>query len=139
MYKTKTKETDHDVMELLDQIENPRKREDSFHMLAIFQEVTQLQPKIWGKDIIGFGSYHYRYDSGREGTAPLTGFAARKTKFSLYLSMKEHKKSAFLEKLGKYKAGKGCVYVNKLADIDIEVLKQMIQESMEFSKKQHVD
>lgn len=139
MYETKTKETDRDVLELLEQIENPKKRDDSFNILNIFQEVTQLPPKIWGKDIIGFGSYHYRYDSGHEGTAPLTGFAARKAKFSLYLSMEEQKKIGYLEKLGKYKAGKGCVYVNKLTDVEIEVLKEMILESMEFSKRQHVD
>jgi len=79
MYKQKTKETDHDIYELLDQIENPKKREDAYLLLNIFQEATQLPPKIWGKDLIGFGSYHYRYASGHEGIAALTGFAARKT------------------------------------------------------------
>lgn len=129
-YEQKTKPTDASVQAFIEQIEQPRKKEDAYALLDIFAEATGEKAKMWGPSIIGFGKYHYRYESGHEGEAALAGFSPRKAAISLYLMLPEDRQAAFLGKLGKHKKGKGCIYVNKLADIDVEVLKEMVQESV---------
>ncbi|MES1046677.1 DUF1801 domain-containing protein [Heyndrickxia oleronia] len=134
MYKLKTKENDHSVMEFIENIENPKKREDAYQLLDIFTETTGYPAKMWGTSIIGFGSYHYKYKSGHEGDAPFVGFSPRKAKISLYLATGEPKREELLNQLGKHTTGKACVYVNKLSDIDVTILKLLIDQSVNFLK-----
>ncbi|MGO4548226.1 DUF1801 domain-containing protein [Paenibacillus sp. 2TAB23] len=135
MYEPKTKETDNSVIEFLDLIENSKKREDAYKLLDIFTETTGYPAKMWGPSIIGFGTYHYRYDTGHEGDAPLAGFSPRKAKISLYFATGDTERAALLQKLGKHTSGKACVYVNKVADIDVDVLKELILQSVVFLKE----
>ncbi|WP_394173015.1 DUF1801 domain-containing protein [Guptibacillus hwajinpoensis] len=139
MYELKTKETDNSVLEFIENVDSPKKREDAYRLLDLFTETTGHEANMWGPSIIGFGSYHYKYDSGHEGDAPLVGFSPRKAKISLYFATGDSERSQLLEKFGKHKAGKACVYINKVADIDEEVLKQIIDESVVFLKKTYPD
>lgn len=131
----KTKETDHSVMEFIEKVEHPRKREDAYQLLEIFSETSGYEAKMWGPSIIGFGKYHYKYDSGREGDAPLVSFSPRKSKISLYITMEEEKREKLLQDLGKHTTGKTCVYINKLSDIDVDVLKKLMKESIAFLRE----
>lgn len=132
MYEQKTKETDNSVIEFVEQIDSPRKREDAYKLLDLFSETTGYPAKMWGPGIIGFGTYHYKYATGHEGDAPLAAYSPRKAKISLYFAPGDTGREVLLQKLGKHTAGKGCVYVNKLEDIDTEVLKELIQQSVRF-------
>jgi hypothetical protein len=127
MYEAKTKETDKSVVDFIESIENEKKKKDAFKLLKIFEEATGFKPVIWGTSIIGFGKYHYKYKSGHEGEAPLAGFSPRKSKISLYLLYESEERDKLLENFGKHKKGKGCVYINKVEDIDTEVLKDLIK------------
>ena len=126
MAKNKTTETENSVTDFINAIPDETKRNDAFELLKIIHETTLFEPKMWGPSIIGFGSYHYKYESGHEGDAPLVGFSPRKDAVSLYLNSVFENKDELLSKFGKYKAGKSCIYIKKLTDIDIEILKQMI-------------
>lgn len=132
MYELKTKETDNSVIEFIEQVDNPKKREDAYRLLDIFTETSGYEAKMWGPSIIGFGSYHYKYATGHEGDAPLVGFSPRKAKISLYFAPGDKKREALLKVFGKHTTGKACVYINKVADIQDEVLKEMIKESITF-------
>ncbi len=132
MYEQKTKENENSVYEFIENIEHPRKREDAYKLLEIYEETTGSPAKMWGTSIIGFGSYHYVYPTGHEGDAPYVGFSPRKAKISLYLMLSEDDREQLLSKLGKHTTGKACVYINKLDDIDLEVLKQLIQRSVAY-------
>jgi hypothetical protein len=132
MYVLKTKETDNSVIEFIEQVDSPKKREDAYKLLDIFTETTGYEAKMWGPSIIGFGSYHYKYESGHEGDAPLVGFSPRKAKISLYFAPGETKREELLKQFGKHTTGKACVYINKVADIDVDVLKALINESVSF-------
>ncbi|WP_422659494.1 DUF1801 domain-containing protein [Paenibacillus sp. EC2-1] len=132
MYELKTKPTDHSVLEFIENVDSPKKREDAYRLLDIFTETTGYEAKMWGPSIIGFGSYHYKYKTGHEGDAPLVGFSPRKAKISLYFATGDTKRDELLKEFGKYTAGKGCVYINKLADIDTDVLKALINQSVSF-------
>lgn len=134
MYELKTKETDNSVIEFIENIENPKKREDAYQLLDIFTETTGCEAKMWGPSIIGFGSYHYKYASGHEGDAPLVGFSPRKAKISLYFATGDPERENLLMGFGKHTSGKGCVYINKVADIHIEVLVELINQSVRFLK-----
>ncbi|MED3550809.1 DUF1801 domain-containing protein [Cytobacillus praedii] len=135
MYELKTKETDNSVIEFIEAVENPKKREDAYKLLDIFKETTGFEAKMWGPSIIGFGSYHYKYESGHEGDAPLVGFSPRKAKISLYFAPGEKKREQLLKNFGKHTTGKACVYINKIADINKDVLKELINESVKFLKE----
>ncbi|MFT8323044.1 MAG: DUF1801 domain-containing protein [Bacillus sp. (in: firmicutes)] len=137
MYKLKTKETENNVIEFIENVDNDKKKEDAYQLLDIFTETTGLQAKMWGPSIIGFGSYHYKYASGHEGDAPLVGFSPRKAKISLYFASDLTKREELLKDFGKHTTGKACVYINKLKDIDIKVLKNLITESVRFLKEQY--
>lgn len=135
MAKNKTTETNESIVDFINAfVEDEAKRNDAFKLIQIIQEITGLEPKMWGPGIIGFGSYHYKYASGHEGDAPLVGFSPRKSAISLYIYVSPENKDELLSKLGKHKASKGCIYIKKLADIDIEVLKNMISFSLEYLK-----
>lgn len=131
-YQQKTKETDRSVVEFIESVESPKKREDAYKLVDIFTETTGFEAKMWGPSIIGFGSYHYKYDSGHEGDAPLVGFSPRKAKISLYFAPGDPKREEVLKGFGKHTTGKGCVYINKVADIDIAVLQSLITQSVQF-------
>lgn len=135
MYELKTKETDRSVIEFIEHVENPKKREDAYKLLDIFSETTGLQAKMWGPSIIGFGTYHYKYASGHEGDAPLVGFSPRKAKISLYFATGDTKRVELLKDFGKHTTGKECVYINKVADINEDVLKVLINQSVTFLKE----
>jgi Domain of unknown function (DU1801) len=131
MYELKTKETENSVIEFIENVDNPKKKEDAYKLLDIFAETTGYKAKMWGPSIIGFGSYHYKYATGHEGDAPLVGFSPRKAKISLYFAPGDSREE-LLGKFGKHTTGKGCVYINKIADIDVDVLKELINQSVKF-------
>jgi hypothetical protein len=137
MYEQKTKETDSSVIEFIENVENLKKREDAYKLLDIFSETTKHQAKMWGPSIIGFGSYHYKYESGHEGDAPLVGFSPRNAKISLYFATGDTKRGEALSRIGKHTSGKSCVYINKVEDIDIDVLKELINQSLLFLQENH--
>lgn len=131
----KTKPTKKDVTDFLGQVEPEQKRKDCLAILEMMRQATQAEPKMWGDSIIGFGEYHYKYASGREGDWFLTGFSPRKQNISLYIMAGFKRYEELMSKLGKYKTGKSCLYINKLADIDEAVLKELIQLSANYVKE----
>lgn len=137
MYEAKTKAQATDVRAYLNGIENPKRRADALRLLDIFGETTGLPAVLWGESIIGFGQYHYKYASGHEGDAAVVGFAPRKASISLYLSAYDEERPQFLARLGKHKAAVACIYVNKLEDIDEQVLREMIVHAMAVVQKQY--
>lgn len=137
LYELKTKETENSVIEFIENVDSSNKREDAYRLLDIFTETTGYKAKMWGPSIIGFGTYHYRYESGHEGDAPLVGFSPRKAKISLYFATGDIKRAELLEGFGKHTSGKSCVYINKLAEIDVEVLKKLINQSVSFLEKNY--
>jgi len=127
----KMRENNNSVNEFIESVESEKKKADAYQLVEIFEEVTGYNAKMWGPSIIGFGSYHYKYASGREGDAPLAGFSPRKAKISLYLAYESEKREELLARFGKHTKSKACIYVNKLADIDLDVLKELIQHTIE--------
>ncbi|MGP4062129.1 DUF1801 domain-containing protein [Halobacillus sp. H74] len=138
-YEQKTKENDKDVMEFIEQVDHPRKKEDAYKLIDIFTETTGYEAKMWGESIIGFGSYHYKYPTGHEGVAPLVGFSPRKAKISLYFATGDQQREKLLADFGKHKSGKACVYINKVDDIDVDVLKALIRQSVTFLRETYPD
>jgi hypothetical protein len=137
MYELKTKENESSVIEFIENVDSPKKREDAYRLLDIFTETTGCEAKMWGPSIIGFGSYHYKYASGHEGDAPLVGYSPRKAKISLYFAPGDPKREELLSKLGKHTTGKACVYINKLEDVNVEVLKELINQSVSFLQEMY--
>ena len=131
MSDLKTKPTNASVDEFLNSVEHPQRREDGFELLRMMKEITKEEPTMWGPSIVGFGSYHYKYESGREGEMPITGFSPRKKSLTVYIMSGFEKYQHLLEKLGKHKTGKSCLYINKLEDVDRVVLKEIIRKSVE--------
>jgi hypothetical protein len=137
MAKNKTIQTTVNVTDFINAVPDQTKRDDSHSLVELMKRQTGFEPKMWGPNIIGFGSYHYKYKSGHEGDAPLVGFSPRKAAISLYLYQEFDKKEALLKKLGKHKAAVGCIYIKKLADIDMAVLQEMVGNSVKFIQKQY--
>lgn len=129
MAKLKTTRTDASVEAFLSAIANDTRRQDCRTVLKIMKQATKAEPKMWGASIVGFGSYHYKYASGREGDWFLTGFSPRKTDLTLYIITGFTRYDRLMGKLGKYKTGKSCLYIKGLADIDLSVLKKLIEQS----------
>lgn len=138
-YELKTKLNDASVTKFLNTIEDTQKKEDSFKILDIFTEITWESAKMWWNSIIGFGTYHYKYASGQEGDWMRTGFSPRKTALTLYImpGYQFDEMEDLLWKLGKYKTGKSCLYIKKLSDIDLKVLKQIIEWGWNDMKKKY--
>ena len=134
MAENKTRKTGASVEEFLASVENKRRREDGFTLLEMMREITGLEPEMWGPSIIGFGSYHYKYESGREGDIFQTGFSPRKQSLSLYIMDGFDGREELLTKLGKHRKSVSCLYINKLADVNMEVLRGLVQKSFEHSK-----
>lgn len=131
MAELKTAPNEQDVQAFLDRVEDGKKRHDCFTVLQLMQEITGEKPKMWGDSIVGFGSYHYKYASGREGDWFLTGFSPRKQNLSLYIMSGFEKHDALLQKLGKFKLGKSCLYIKRIEDVDFELLRELIRLSVE--------
>jgi hypothetical protein len=135
MSEQKTKPTKQSISDFIDSfVQSAQKKEDSYELIKIIQEITGYMPKMWGASIIGFGRYHYKYASGREGDAPIIGFSPRKSALSLYVYSPCAENDELLKGLGKYTMGKACIYVKKLVDVDVEVLKQLIATTTQFMK-----
>ena len=134
MSQNKTQKTGASVEDFLAAVENRRRREDGFAVLAMMREITGLEPEMWGPSIVGFGDYHYKYESGREGDFFLTGFSPRKQSLTLYIMSGLEGREGLLGKLGKHRTGAACLYINKLADVDVDVLRDLIRISFENAK-----
>ena len=137
MADLKTKITDQSVEKFLQTVADPARREDCYEILRLMQSITQEEPKMWGKSIIGFGQYHYKYESGREGDWFLTGFSPRKQNLTLYIMAGFSRYEEILQELGTYKTGKSCLYINKLSDVNITVLKELTGESVNHMKNEY--
>lgn len=131
MSENKTKASDASVDAYLKAIEDPTRRTDCQALVRLMQAITGERPRMWGSSIVGFGSYHYRYESGREGDACATGFSSRKTDISVYLTADFPGQKALLARLGKHKMGKACLSIRRLSDIDMGVLEQLVAGSVE--------
>ncbi|MCD0457683.1 DUF1801 domain-containing protein [Chryseobacterium sp. LC2016-27] len=138
MAKTKTTYTEIDVKDFLDSyVDNEQKKTDSLQLIELMKEWSDSEPKMWGPSIIGFGNYHYKYASGHEGDAPVIGFSPRKAAFSLYIYSDTEKSKLLLPNLGKFKMSKACIYIKKLSDIDVSILKELCMESIQYISEHH--
>lgn len=135
--KLKTKVTRVSVASFLNAVESDNKRKEGKEVLKMMKDISGAKPKMWGPSIIGFGSYHYKYDSGREGDMPKIGFSPRKSAMTIYIMPGFPKYEKIMSKLGKHKTGKVCLYINKLDDIDRGVLKELIKESWDYMTKKY--
>jgi hypothetical protein len=135
MAENKTKQTNLSVAAFIDAITDETKRADAKALIKLMQSATGEKPKMWGPSIIGFGSYHYVYESGREGDMPLTGFSPRKAATVLYGLSAASDFASLLAKLGKHTTGKGCVYIKKLADVDGKVLETLVSKSVKARRR----
>jgi hypothetical protein len=126
----KTTKNDASVDAFLESIEDPKKREDARRVMALMEEITGEKPKMWGTSIVGFGERHYKYESGREGDMPMTGFSPRKANLTLYIVGGFVQHEALLQQLGKHKLGKGCLYIKRLSDVNMKTLDQIIRASL---------
>jgi hypothetical protein len=136
MAENKTKATTKSVPEYLEQIADPKRKADCKTIAVLMENLTGSRPKMWGDSIVGFGDYRYKYASGREGDWFLSGFSPRKQSLTLYIMGYLEYYPDHLERLGKFKHGKGCLYINKLEDVDMEVLEDLIRTSIKRLKKQ---
>lgn len=138
MAELKTKVTTANVMDFIRKVSDEKKRKDALAILKLFKDITGEKPKMWGPSIIGFGSYHYKSErSTQEGDWPLIGFSPRKQNLTLYVMSGFAEQTALLKKLGKHKKSVGCLYLNKLEDVDLSVLKQIIKKSFLAMKKKY--
>jgi hypothetical protein len=135
MAELKTKVNDAPVEKFLAKVKDETQQKDSQQLMKMLGEITKQEPKMWGDSIVGFGTFHYKGASGREGDWFLTGFSPRKQNMSIYFCKGFKEVSPLLKKLGKHKTGMGCLYVKSLADIDIKVLKQMVKDYYKFHSK----
>lgn len=138
MSTLKTLENDANVLEFINSVENETRKKDSLELLKIFKEATGLEPKMWGDSLIGYGKYHYKSErSKQEGDWPLTGFSPRNQSLTVYIMPGFESYTELLGKLGKFKTSVSCLYINKLSDIDINVLEQIIKDAFLKMKQQH--
>lgn len=133
--ENKTKQTELSVSDFLNTVEDEKKRKDSFAISDIMKEVSGFEPKMWGPAIVGFGTYHYKYESGREGDSCIVGFSPRKANLTLYLMGKVFEDESLMKTLGKYKTSKGCLYINKLEDVNTDTLKVLIKKSIAYNRE----
>jgi hypothetical protein len=131
----KTKRNDSSVEAFLNKIADEQKRREAFAILDLMQKITKVEPKMWGSSIVGFGSYHYKYASGREGDWPITGFSPRKQNLTLYIMPGFARYEALMKKLGKHKTGKSCLYIKTLDDIHLPTLKELVSQSVQHMAK----
>lgn len=138
MAELKTKKTKASVVKFLASVESEQQRKDSLKLLEVFKQTTKMPPILWGDSIVGFGEYHYKSErSSQEGDWPLTGFSPRKRNMTVYIMPGFKNYQGLLSKLGKHKTSVSCIYFNKLEDIDVAILKQIIRKSVADMKKAH--
>ncbi|MCS3530553.1 DUF1801 domain-containing protein [Chryseobacterium sp. JUb7] len=138
MAKNKTTETTVSVEDFVNSyVEKDEKKADSFELIRLLSEWSGFEPKMWGPTIIGFGSYHYKYESGHEGDMPLIGFSPRKAEFSLYVYSPTKESEPLLNDLGKFKMGKACIYIKKLSDINIHTLEKICRATIAYLNENH--
>ena len=137
MAQNKTIETKKSVAVFISKIKDEKRRKDFSAISDLITTQTGLEPKMWGTSIVGFGTYHYRYESGREGDAPLVGIASRVNVITLYLGSDFDKREELLLKFGKHKVSGGCIHIQKLEDIDTKVLTKMVKNSIRYQQKEH--
>lgn len=130
MAELKTKQHEASVEDFLNRIPDEQKRQDCFALQELMQQITGMEPKMWGDSIVGFGTYHYKYATGREGDWFIAGFSPRKQNVTLYIMAGFDQYDKLLQRLGKHKTGKSCLYIKQLADIDIVTLRELIQQSV---------
>ena len=134
--KAKTFETKKSVSAFVKTIGDKQRQKDCFAIIEIMEKQSGFEPKMWGPAIIGFGTYHYVYESGHEGDAPLVGFSPRKSEFALYIANFKGKEE-LLKNFGKHKTAKSCVYIKKIEDINVEVLKKMVTGSVKYMQAKY--
>ena len=134
MAENKTVKTGASVDEFIAGVENRRRREDGIALLEMMREITGLEPEMWGPSIVGFGDMRYKYESGREGDMFLTGFSPRKRSLSLYVTSEFDMYETLLARLGKHRRGASCLYINKLADVDMDVLRELVRRAYERAR-----
>ena len=139
MSAPKTTPNTRSVEDFINSVENEQKRGDSKELLRLLGEITQEPPIMWGESIVGFGKYHYKYESGREGDWMLAGFSPRKQNLTIYMMGGFANQDKLISKLGKAKTSVGCLYVKKLSDIDLKVLSEMIELSVQTVKERYAD
>lgn len=136
MSDLKTKPTEQNVQAFVESIEDEARRRDCIALVQLMHEVTGEPPKMWGESIVGFGSYRYKYESGREGDWFPVGFSPRKKNLTLYFMSGFEQDRALMSKLGKHKTGKACIYINRLADINLGVLRELVKQAVSISKSE---
>ncbi|HNP94933.1 MAG TPA: DUF1801 domain-containing protein [Cyclobacteriaceae bacterium] len=137
MAELKTKKNTASVEGFLKKVKDSQRKEDCFKVLELMKRVTGEKPLMWGSSIVGFGSYHYVYATGREGDWPLTGFSPRAQNLTLYIMPGFDRYDELMKRLGKFKTGKSCLYLKKLDDVDQIVLEKLISESVKYMKKKY--
>jgi hypothetical protein len=137
MAENKTRETEVSVTDFIQSVDHATRRADAVVLDEMFRRITGWTPKMWGPTIIGYGSYHYVYESGREGDSLACGFSPRKASQSIYVIPGYQDYGHILDRLGKYKIGKSCLYITKLADVDMDVLEELCQTGLEDLKKKY--
>lgn len=135
MAELKTKPTNRSVEQFLNDIPDEKKRQDAFTLVEIMKRITQSEPRMWGENIVGFGSYHYKYASGHEGDFFVTGFSPRKQNLTLYGVAVYERQDELMKTLGKHKTGKSCLYIKQLEDIHLPTLEELIEESVRHMSK----
>lgn len=133
MAEQKNKPNDQNVNGFLDKVSDPARRSECYRMVDLMKRVTRSEPRIWGSGVVGFGNYHYKYESGHEGDCFVAGFAPRKDALTLYITAGVERFPKLLAKLGKHKAGKGCLYIKKLDDVNLTVLEDLVKQSVEHT------
>ena len=135
--KLKTTQNKKSPKGFIASVDNEQRRNDAEILLDLFNRVTGLKPRMWGSSIIGYGRYHYRYESGREGEFFMTGFSPRKTSSTIYIMPGYRDLSKMLKRLGKHKTGKSCLYINKLSDVDLKVLEEIVLYGLDYMRKNY--
>ena len=135
--KLKTTQNEKSIINFIASVENEQRRKDANTLLKLFNLVTGMKPKMWGTSIIGYGRYEYKYESGREGEFMMTGFSPRKANSTIYIMPGYQDLSEMLEQLGKHKTGKSCLYINKLTDVDLDVLEEIIKFGLVYMRSKY--
>jgi len=138
MAELKTKQNEQSVEDFLGEIADEKRRQDCFTVLELMKKLTEQEPKMWGASIVGFGNYKYKYKSGREGEWFVTGFSPRKQNLTLYIMSGFTRYDELLAKLGKHKTGKSCLHINKLEDVNLQILEEMIESSVSIVNKGNI-
>lgn len=137
MADLKTRPDEGDVEAFLASVENEKRRQDCRVVMDLMAELTGEPPTLWGDSIIGLGSYHYVYDSGREGDWFLTGVSPRKRSLTVYIMAGFDRYDQLMQQLGKHRTGKSCLYINKLEDVDLDILRQLVRESVAYMRERY--